>query len=116
MFISPAYAQAASSTIGGFDILSVLPLVAIFIIFYFLLIRPQQKRAKEQKAMIENIRRGDTVTTGGGIVGKVIKVGDDGTVQVEIAENVRVKVVKGTILEVRSKGEPTKEGSESSAS
>lgn len=109
MFISPAFAQAATGGAGGFDILSILPLVAIFIIFYFLLIRPQQKRAKEHKAMIENVRRGDIVTTGGGIIGKVVKVGEDGTLQVEIAENIRVKVLKGTLMEVRSKGEPAKE-------
>ncbi|MCW5731711.1 MAG: preprotein translocase subunit YajC [Alphaproteobacteria bacterium] len=104
MFVSPAYAQSAGG--GGFDFMSILPLILIFVVFYFLLIRPQQKRAKDHKAMLEAIRRGDTVTTGGGIIGKVTKVNEDGTAQVEIAEGVRVKVVKGTIIEVRGKGEP----------
>jgi len=106
MLITSAQAQAAAPAAGGFDIMSILPLVLIFIVFYFLLIRPQQKRAKEHKAMIEGVRRGDTVTTSGGIIGKITKVNEDGTVQVEIAEGVRVRVLKGTIAEVRGKGEP----------
>lgn len=112
MLISPAYAQSAP-TVGGFDVMSVLPLVLIFIVFYFLLLRPQQKRAKEHKAMIEAVRRGDTITTSGGIIGKVTKVNDDGTLQVEIAENVRIRVVKSTVMEVRSKGEPADGASDS---
>jgi len=106
MLITSAQAQAAAPAAGGFDIMSILPLILIFIVFYFLLIRPQQKRAKEHKAMIEGVRRGDTVTTSGGIIGKITKVNEDGTVQVEIAEGVRVRVLKGTIAEVRGKGEP----------
>ena len=103
MFVSTAYAQAAG---GGTDtLLSLAPLVLIFIVFYFLLIRPQQKKMKEHKAMIEALRRGAMVTTAAGIIGKVIKVDEAaGIVQVEIAEGVRVKVVRGTISEVRSKG------------
>jgi len=104
MLISEAYAQAAGGG-GTTDILtSMLPLVLIFVVFYFLLIRPQQKKMKEHKALIEAIRRGDVVTTAGGIIGKVTKVGDDGILQVEIAEGVRIKVLKGTVSEVRSKG------------
>jgi preprotein translocase subunit YajC len=82
-----------------------LPFVLIFVAFYFLLIRPQQKRAQDLKRMIESVRRGDTVVTAGGVLGKVTKVFEDGTAQVEIAENVRVRVVKSTIAEVRARGE-----------
>jgi len=102
MLISEAYAQAAGGTTDMLT--SLLPLVLIFVVFYFLLIRPQQKKMKEHKAMIEAVRRGDVVTTAGGIVGKVVKVQEDGLVQIEIAEGVKVKVIKGTIGEVRSKG------------
>ena len=102
MLISEAYAQTAGGTTDMLT--SLLPLVLIFVVFYFLLIRPQQKKMKEHKAMIEAVRRGDVVTTAGGIVGKVVKVQEDGLVQVEIAEGVKVKVIKGTIGEVRSKG------------
>ena len=104
MFISLAYAQDAG---GGSDMfVSFLPLVLIFVVFYFLLIRPQQKRAKDHKAMIAAVRRGDTVVTGGGVIGKVTKVKEDGNLQVEIADNIRVNVVGGTLTEVRRKGEP----------
>lgn len=82
-----------------------LPLVLIFVVFYFLLIRPQQKKVSTHKQMIEAVRRGDTVVTGGGVIGKVIKVIDEATVQVEIAENIRVRVVKSTLADVRTKGE-----------
>lgn len=102
MLISEAYAQAGGGTTDMLT--SLLPLVLIFVVFYFLLIRPQQKKMKEHKAMIEAVRRGDVVTTSGGIIGKVAKVQEDGIVQLEIAEGVKVKVVKGTISEVRAKG------------
>lgn len=102
MLISEAYAQAAGGTTDMLT--SLLPLVLIFVVFYFLLIRPQQKKMKEHEAMIEAVRRGDVVTTSGGIIGKVAKVQEDGVVQIEIADGVKVKVVKGTISEVRSKG------------
>ena len=108
MFISPAYAQAAGGASGGFDIMSMLPLILIFAVFYFLLIRPQQKRAKDHKAMIENVRRGDTIVTAGGIIGKIVKVKEDQTLQVEIAEGVKINVVRSTVSEVRSKTEPVK--------
>ncbi len=104
MLISPAYAQAAG---GGGDIFSaILPLVLIFAVFYFLLIRPQQKKMKEHRSMVENVRRGDTVVTGGGIIGRVTKVKDEATIQVEISENVRIDVIKGTLTEVRTKSQP----------
>jgi preprotein translocase subunit YajC len=107
MFISPAYAQA-----GGFDgsqLMGILPILIMFVIFYFLLLRPQQQRAKAHREMVTNIRRGDTVVTSGGIIGKVTKVKDDAEIEVEIADNTRVRVLKGTVAEVRVKGEPVKE-------
>ncbi len=105
MFISPAYAQAAGGAAPGADLTTLLPLVLIFVVFYFLLIRPQQKRAKEHRAMIEAVRRGDKIVTAGGIVGKITKVKDD-RVEVEIAEGVRVDVMKSTIADVLTKPEP----------
>lgn len=102
MLISEAFAQAGGGTTDMLT--SLLPLVLIFVVFYFLLIRPQQKKMKEHKAMIEAVRRGDVVTTSGGIIGKIAKVQEDGVIQLEIADGVKVKVVKGTISEVRSKG------------
>lgn len=110
MFISSAYAQAAAAPAAGFDIMSIAPLILIFIVFYFLLIRPQQKKMKDHKAMIEGVRRGDNVVTGGGILGKVAKVNDDGTAEIEVAEGVRIKVLKGSIGEVRNRAEPAKDG------
>jgi preprotein translocase subunit YajC len=88
----------------------ILPFALIFVAFYFLLIRPQQKRAQDLKRMVESVRRGDTIVTAGGMLGKVTKVFEDGTAQVEIAENVRVRVVRSTIAEVRTKGDPVREG------
>ncbi len=106
MLISPAYAQAAGGAAPGGGLLDMLlPLALILLIFYFLLIRPQQKRMKQHRAMIDAVRRGDTIVTSGGIIGKVTKVAED-EVQVEIADGTRVRVVKGTIAEVRSKTEP----------
>lgn len=109
MFISPAYAQSSPGGLGGglFELL--LPMLAVFAIFYFLMIRPQQQRMKQHRAAIDAIRRGDTVVTAGGLVGKVTKVKDDGELEVEIAENTRVRVVKETVAQVRAKGEPVKE-------
>ncbi|WP_022696621.1 preprotein translocase subunit YajC [Euryhalocaulis caribicus] len=105
MFSTPAYAAAGAAGGSGSFLIQILPLVLIFVIFWFLLIRPQQKRMKEHKEMIGNLRRGDVVVTSGGVIGKVTKV-DDAEVTVEIAENTRVKVVRGMISEVRSKPEP----------
>lgn len=85
-----------------------LMLAAIFAIMYFLLIRPQQKKMKEHQQMIENIRRGDQVITQGGIIGKVVKVREDGELEVEIADAVKVRVIKGTIASVLNKTEPAK--------
>lgn len=108
MLISPAYAQAAGG--GLFDsqgaLVQFLPLVLIFIVFYFLLIRPQQKKAKDQRAMLDTLRRGDRVVTGGGIVGTVNKVISPEEIEVDIAQNVRVRVVRSTITTVLAKPDP----------
>ncbi len=85
-----------------------LPLILIFAIMYFLLIRPQQKKVKEHQAMVAAVRRGDQVVTQGGLIGKVSKVKDDNEVEVELAEGVKVRVVKSTIAQVTSKTEPAK--------
>ena len=106
MFVTPAFAQAAGGAGGGSAIASFLPLVLIFAIMYFLLIRPQQKRAKDLRAMVDALRRGDQVLTQGGIIGKVTKVNDDGVLEVEIAEGVKVKILKHTIVQVMNKTEP----------
>ena len=90
-------------------ILQLVPFVLIFVIMWFLIIRPQQRRAKEHQELIRNVRRGDTIVTAGGLIGKVTKVADEAAeIEVEIAEGVRVKVVRAMISEVRSKGEPVK--------
>ena len=107
MFITPAYAQGAGG--GGDVIMSLLPFILIFVVMWFLIIRPQQQRLKEHREMVAALRRGDTVVTGGGLVGKVTKVIDDNELQVEIAEGVRVKVIRGTVTDVRTKGQPVKD-------
>ncbi|PRY95412.1 protein translocase subunit yajC [Hasllibacter halocynthiae] len=105
MFVTPAYAQAAGGGAGALG--SLIPLVLIFGIMYFLLIRPQQKRLKDHQAMVAALRRGDRVVTGGGVVGKVTRVKeDDAEVEVEIAKDVRVLVMRPTIQQVLSKTEP----------
>lgn len=103
MFVTPAYAQAAGA---GSAFASFVPLILIFAIMYFLLIRPQQKKLKEHKAMVEALRRGDQVLTQGGILGKVVKVNDDGVLEVEIADGVKVKVMRSSVSQVISKTEP----------
>ncbi len=103
MFISTAYAQEGGAGIGGFDMLSLMPLVLIFVIFWFFLIRPQQRKAKEHREMVAALKRNDQVLTGGGIIGRVTKLIDDNMVQVEIADNVRVRVARSSITEVMSR-------------
>jgi preprotein translocase subunit YajC len=112
LFITPAFAQAVGGQTGGTaDILmQVAPFGLILIIMYFLIMRPQQKRARAQAEMIKNVRRGDTIVMTGGLIGKVSRVVDDGEVELEIASNVKVRVVRGMIADVRAKGEPVKEG------
>jgi preprotein translocase subunit YajC len=85
-------------------ITSFVPIIAIFAIMYFLMIRPQQQRVKQHREMVNNVRRGDTVVTAGGIVGKVAKVKDEGELLVDIADNVQVRVIRSTLTEVRAKG------------
>lgn len=87
---------------------SLIPLILIFGIMYFLLIRPQQKKVKEHQAMVAALRRGDQVITQGGLIGKVSKVKDDNEIEVELAENVKVRVVKSTVAQVLNKTEPAK--------
>jgi len=114
MWISPAFAQGAPAG-GDSGLISLLPLVLIFVVFYFLLIRPQQKKMKAHKALVDALRRGDQVVTGGGLIATVTKVLDDTKVQVEIAEGVRVRVVRSTIQDVLSKSEPAEKGKEGGA-
>ena len=103
-----AYAQAAP---GAFDYLNslIVPTMLIIGIMYFLMIRPQQKRLKEHQAMVANIRRGDTVVTSGGLVGKVTKVVDDDQIEFEISDGVRVRQMRQMVSDVRAKGEPVKD-------
>lgn len=96
----------AQSAGGGDFLMSILPFILMFVIFYFLLIRPQQQQRKKHMEMLEAIRRNDTIVTNGGIVGKVTKVIDDGEVEVEIAKDTKVKIVRAMIADVRVKGEP----------
>lgn len=109
MFATPAYAQAAGAAAAGDPtqalLLQLLPFVAIFVLFYFLLIRPQQKRAKQHQALIEGVKRGDNVVLSSGIHGKVVRV-EQADVMVEVAQGVQIRVVKSYISDVRAKGEP----------
>lgn len=110
MFISTAYAQAGETggLLGSSSMF--IPLILMFIIMYFLVLRPQRQQMKKQQEMLNAVRRGDTVVTGGGLVGKVAKVYDDaGELDVDLAEGVRVRVVRSTLATVRSSGEPLAE-------
>ena len=110
MLISPAFAQG--SPLGGDANLltQLLPFILIFVIMYFLILRPQQKRVKAHSEMVKNVRRGDTVVTSGGLVGKVTKAAEgDDYIEVEIADGVRVRQVRSMVSDVRTKGEPVKE-------
>ena len=108
MFITPAYAQGAGAGGGDFFV-QLLPFVLIIVIMYFLIFRPQQKRLKLHREMVAGLRRGDTVVTAGGLIGKVTKVVDDDEVQVDMGDKMTVRVVRSTISDVRSKGEPVKD-------
>ncbi|MGJ8478135.1 preprotein translocase subunit YajC [Sphingobium yanoikuyae] len=100
MFITPAFAQTAGGQASGAGVLvQMAPLVLIFVVFYFLLIRPQQKKMKEHKGKIDAVKKGDQVVTGGGLVGKVARV-DDIYVDIELAPNMKVKAVKSTLADV----------------
>jgi preprotein translocase subunit YajC len=115
MFVTPAYAQGLGGLGDSQTIMQFLPLILIFVVFYFLLIRPQQKKAKEHKTMLGNLRRGDRVVLGGGIIGTVAKVSGDDEVLVDIAENTRVKVVRSTVSTVLARTEPAKEAKDDAA-
>ena len=105
MFITPALAQTTTAPGGSNILLQLMPFILIFAIMYFLIIRPQQKRLKAHREMVSNVKRGDTVVTAGGLVGKVSRVVNDDELQVDIANGVRVSVVRNTLSEVRPKGE-----------
>ena len=109
MFITPAFAQAAGASDPNGMLMSLLPFALIFVIMYFLILRPQQKRAKQHQALIKAVRRGDTVITNGGLIGKVTKVIDDDQIEVEIGDGVRIRQVRSMITDVRAKGEPVKD-------
>ncbi|MDB2389913.1 preprotein translocase subunit YajC [Alphaproteobacteria bacterium] len=107
MFISPAFAQASGGLAeGGFGL---LPIIFVMVIFYFLLIRPQQKRAKQHKEMLAALRRGDKIITSGGLTGSIVKVVEGSeTVEVEIAKDVKVQVIRSMIADIQNKTEPVK--------
>jgi preprotein translocase subunit YajC len=107
MLITPAFAQAAGAA-GDTNsmLMSLLPFALIFVIMYFLILRPQQKKVKEHAEMVKNVRRGDTIITSGGLVGKVTKVIDDDTVEFEVADGIRARQMRQMITGVRAKGEP----------
>jgi preprotein translocase subunit YajC len=108
MFVTPAFAQG--SPLGGDSmVMQLLPFAVLLLIIYFLILRPQQKRVKDHQELVKNLRRGDTVVTSGGLVGKVTKVVDDEQVEIEIADGVRVRQVRSMVTGVRAKGEPVKD-------
>ena len=113
MFVTPAFAQGSLFGGGaggeGGMIMSLLPFILIFVIMYFLILRPQQKRVKMHQEMVKNVRRGDTVVTNGGLVGKVTKVVDEDQIEIEIADDVRIRQMRQMLSEVRAKGEPVKD-------
>jgi preprotein translocase subunit YajC len=115
MLITPAYAQfgLGGGAGGSSTILQFMPLILIIVIMYFLILRPQQRKAKQHQDMIKALRRGDTVVTNGGLVGKVTKVVDDDQIEVEISDGVRVRQMRAMVTDVRAKGEPVKEESAS---
>jgi len=110
MLISPAYAQIGGA--GGSDMLmSLLPFILIFVIMYFLILRPQQRRAKQHQDMVKNVRRGDTVITSGGLIAKVTKVVDDDKIEIDLGDGVRAMQMRAMVSDVRAKGEPVKDES-----
>jgi preprotein translocase subunit YajC len=116
MLITPAYAQFGMGGDGGNIMFQMLPFVLIFVIMYMLILRPQQKRQKQHQEMLKNVRRGDTVVTSGGLIGRVTKrVDDDATeIEIEIADGLRVRQLRSMLADVRAKGEPVKDEAASS--
>jgi preprotein translocase subunit YajC len=114
MIVTPAFAQGAGG--GGEMLMSLLPFALIFVIMYFLILRPQQKKAKQHQEMVKNMRRGDSVVTSGGLMGKITKVVDENEIEVEVADGVRIRQIRGMIAEVRAKGEPVKDEAGAKAS
>jgi preprotein translocase subunit YajC len=106
MLISPAFAQASGAGDSSSMLVQIAPLALIFVVFYFFLIRPQQQKAKQQRSMLDAIRRGDRVVTAGGVIGTVAKVVNNDELLVDIADNVRVRVVRSTVSQVLAKTEP----------
>ncbi len=107
LFITAAYADTAPAAPGsGFDIMSFLPIILIFGVFYFLILRPQQAKAKQHQKTLAALRRGDRVVTAGGLMGTISKIVSDQEVQVEIADDVKVRVIRAMITEVLSKSDP----------
>src|SRR5258708_40367416 len=116
MCVTPAFAQGSLGSLFGGGaggdggmLMSLLPFALIFVIMYFLILRPQQKKVKQHQELVKNVRRGDTVVTSGGLVGKITKVVDDDQIEVEIADGVRVRQLRQMISDVRAKGEPVKD-------
>ena len=113
MFVTPAYAQGAGAP-GGLEIfIQIVPFILIFVIMYFLLIRPQQRKAKDHRDMLKNLRRGDVVVMQGGLIGKIVKVVDENELVLDVGDGtakVQVRVASGLVQQLRTKGEPVKEG------
>ena len=109
MLISPAWAQGAGGGLDGIG--AFLPLILIFVVFYFLLIRPQQKKAKQHRAMLSGLRRGDKIVTNGGLIGTISRVPNETELIVEIADDIKVHVMRGMVAEALSKSEPATEDS-----
>ncbi len=109
--ITPAFAQSIGGASGGATdmLVQVAPFALIIIIMYFLIMRPQQKRQRQHAELIKNVRRGDTVVMTGGLIGKVTKVVDDAEIEIEVAPNIKVRVARPMISDVRTKGEPVKD-------
>ena len=105
MFSTPAYAQGAAGAAGGTSgfLIQIVPLVLLFVIFWFLIIRPQQQRLKQHRAMVDAVKKGDDVVTGGGLVGRVIKVNEQ-DVEIELSPTVKVKAIKSTLTSVTPRG------------
>ncbi|MCP4779327.1 MAG: preprotein translocase subunit YajC [Alphaproteobacteria bacterium] len=108
MFITPAFAQSGGASDPFTSLL--IPMLAMIAIFYFLVIRPQQQRSKSHRELVNKVRRGDTIVTSNGFVGKVTKASDNSDeIEVELSDNMRMRILKSTLMDVRGKGEPVKE-------